>query len=574
MVEKLTKRLRVYLVAGLALWEVAHLLWEQLHGGIKSHHFLAMEEMPAISNVWGLILLPVLAWFLSAGIQNRIHKQPQGTATKSKVIAKVVIGFIGSLIYGVLLSYFFTMGNENMSAYLFFGMLLMALILPIFRGEYLLGFIMGMTFTFGAVLPTLIATVIACLSALMHLIVFPGIVKVLRWLKPDRRIILILVVAFTVAVVGLMAYSQRKISSEEAVHRFEKLLQKEKFEKDFTGVQWAVESETASVKWQGASGTSEGKALTAETPFHAASIGKLMTSVLVYQAVESGKIKLNEPISSYLPANLLNKLFIIDGKDFSQEVTILQLLSHTSGVGGYFDDPVTQGLTMADYLKQQPDKLWTPNELIAFTANNQTPIGKPGETYHYSDTGYVLLGKILEQVEGKPYHSLLQEQIFKPLGMSHSTALFDENEEFLYTGTMSDVWLNGDNLLHKNGLSVGWAGGGIVTTLSNLLAFSKALHEGELISKEHYDLMFKGDERFREGIHYGAGGMTLHFEEFSFMLKDLPTMNGHIGVLSTHLFYDPRTKTHIVMNFGSSSKMNDSFKILINMMMILSQIKK
>lgn len=574
MVEKLTQRLRVYLVACVALWEVAHLLWEQLNGGIKSHHFLAMEDMPAISNGWGLIFLPVLAWFLAGGIQKRIQGQSIGKESKGRALAMIVLGFIGSLIYGALLSYFFTVGNENMSAYLFFGMLLMALILPIFRGEYLLGFILGMTFTFGAVLPTIIGLIIASLSALVHLFIFPGIVRLLRWLKPYRKIIGVIAVAVVVVVVGLVAFSQRKISSEEAVHRFDNLLQKQKFEKDFTGVQWAIESEETSVKWQGARGASEGKALTAETPFHAASIGKLMTSVLVYQAVERGMIKLDEPIASYLSTNTLNKLFVVDGEDYSQEVTVLQLLSHTSGVAGYFDDPVIQGLTMADYLKQQPDLLWTPDQLIAFTANHQTPIGKPGEAYHYSDTGYVLLGKILEQVEGKPYHILLQEQLFEPLDMSHSTVLFDENEDFLYTGDMADVWLNGDNLIRKNGLSVGWAGGGVVTTLTDLMSFSKALHGGQLIRQEHYDLMFKGDNSFREGIHYGAGGMTLHFDEFSFMLKGLPTMNGHIGVLSTHLFYDPTTKTHIVMNFGSSSKMNDSFKALINMMMTLKQVKK
>lgn len=181
MTEKLTKNLRLYLVAFASLWEVAHLVWEQLNGGIKSHHFLAMKEMPAISNGWGLLLLPILAWLLAGSIQKRIDFQANGKVSKSRMLASIVVGGVASLIYGMLLSFFFTIGNEIIPSYLFFGMLLLALILPIFRAEYLLGFILGMSFTFGAVLPTLIGSIVATLSALAHLIIFPSLVRLWKW---------------------------------------------------------------------------------------------------------------------------------------------------------------------------------------------------------------------------------------------------------------------------------------------------------------------------------------------------------------------------------------------------------
>lgn len=181
MYEKLTQGLRLYLVVFVALWEVAHLAWEQFNGGIKTHHFLAMNEMPAISNGWGLVLLPILAWFLAGSIQKRINDSINGKDSKSRVLASIVVGCIASVIYGSLLSYFFTTGNETMAAYLFFGMLLMALILPIFRAEYLLGFILGMTFTFGAVLPTFIGAIVASLSGLVHLLMIPSLGRLLAW---------------------------------------------------------------------------------------------------------------------------------------------------------------------------------------------------------------------------------------------------------------------------------------------------------------------------------------------------------------------------------------------------------
>jgi hypothetical protein len=133
MFKKLTSQLRVYLAVFVVLWEMAHLAWEQLNDGIKSHHFLAMNEMPAISNWWGLLLLPILAWFLAGSIQRRIDFRSNVKDSNSQVLASIVVGGVASLIFGILLSFFFTNGNENITSYLFFGMLLLALILPIYR---------------------------------------------------------------------------------------------------------------------------------------------------------------------------------------------------------------------------------------------------------------------------------------------------------------------------------------------------------------------------------------------------------------------------------------------------------
>ena len=182
MSEKRIPRLRLYVVTFVALWEMAHLAWEQLNDGIKSHHFLAMKEMPAISNWWGLLLLPILAWFLAGSIQKRIDFQSNGKDSKSQVLASIVVGGVASLIFGILLSFFFTNGNENITSYLFFGMLLLALILPIYRAECLLGFVLGMTFTFGAVLPAFIGSIVAAVSALVHLYIIPGLGRLWIWL--------------------------------------------------------------------------------------------------------------------------------------------------------------------------------------------------------------------------------------------------------------------------------------------------------------------------------------------------------------------------------------------------------
>ena len=177
--------LRQYLTASITLAELAHLTWEHFHGGIRSHHFLNSADMPAISNAWGALLLPALAWFLSAFIQKRIVLISGTNDSPQKLPLSVIAGFVGSLLLGILLSVSFTNGHETITEYLFTGVLLLALMLPVYRAECVLGFVLGMTCTFGAILPTMVASVIAAFSALVHLCVRPVFMG--RWNALRRK---------------------------------------------------------------------------------------------------------------------------------------------------------------------------------------------------------------------------------------------------------------------------------------------------------------------------------------------------------------------------------------------------
>ena len=83
--------------------------------------------------------------------------------------------------------------------------------------------------------------------------------------------------------------------------------------------------------------------------------------------------------------------------------------------------------------------------------------------------------------------------------------------------------------------------------------------------------MDKFENKFRPGIFYGLGMMELRFEGFFFLFRGLPKPRGHIGVLSTHLFYDIENDLHIIMNFGSDKRMVESFKALV---IVEQQIKR
>jgi hypothetical protein len=181
MSEKTFFKTRLYFtgIVALAIWSL--LAWNYYHGGVPSHHLLAREDLPSFSNWWGGLLLPLLAWFLSGHIQKRIYTGKEKDS-KENLPAHVVYGFLGALLFGIVLSIFFTFRNEEVPFYMMMGLLALALFFPIYRAECFLGFVIGMTFTFGGVLPIIIGSVLTLLGTVLYLLVRPAILFVSRGL--------------------------------------------------------------------------------------------------------------------------------------------------------------------------------------------------------------------------------------------------------------------------------------------------------------------------------------------------------------------------------------------------------
>jgi hypothetical protein len=160
---------RTQLVAALgALALVAlHLAWEMMHGGVASHHFLARADMPSMSNWWGIVLVPALAWFVTGRVMGREKHDAPGEGMIAANIRRALPAFLGALVYGgaLALSFSFGFGVEK---YLFPALFVIGLVLPLYRGEYILGFVLGMMVTFGGILPTIVAAVVATISWLAH----------------------------------------------------------------------------------------------------------------------------------------------------------------------------------------------------------------------------------------------------------------------------------------------------------------------------------------------------------------------------------------------------------------------
>jgi D-alanyl-D-alanine carboxypeptidase len=310
-----------------------------------------------------------------------------------------------------------------------------------------------------------------------------------------------------------------------------------------------------------------------EKPYHIASIGKVFTATLIFMLIERGMLSLGDQIVRYIPRDLLKNLFTYQGIDYADQVTIKNLMAHTSGVNDYFEGKVIKGTLFMKDIIDNPDTFWTPNMLLNYSKDNQKAVGKPGVKFYYSDTGYILLGKIIENVTRKPFDVNLNDEFFIPYKMNDTYLMYYSEPVNQPKRPIQKIWLNGIEVSTFKSLSCDWAGGGIISTTSDLLKFHMALRKGKLIGDATLKNMEICNNKFRTGIYYGTGMMEIHFEDFFFLLRGLPRVTGHIGILSTHMFYDKTTETYINMNFGSTSFMTTSFKTLIEIMNNIKRIK-
>ncbi len=384
--------------------------------------------------------------------------------------------------------------------------------------------------------------------------------------------VLVGVVVLGVVGFGMLAYMNRPISEEKVREGIQSHLEKLVDENDsLSSVLLTIYSDKTGSHLQFATGT---KSMSSDQPvqknsqYHTASVGKTMNATVYGMLVDEGRISFDDKIGDWLDDDILEGLFVSNGTDYSHQVTIRHLLKHTSGIGCYFEDPVKNGKTMVELITDNPDLLFTPEELIAFTREHQNPVGKPQQQFHYSDTGYILLGLILEAIEGKPYSDILEERIFEPLDMKDSYLMFYHDEPADILG----LYLNGIDFSGRNALSIDWSSGSIVTTMDDLLTFMMALVNGDLVSDEVYQQMTDFSESFDKGIYYGMGMMYFNFGELSLLLRSMTNVYGGMGSTGTYMFYDKEKDTYFIANFGSTDFTEKSIQELIKIRMIYDRM--
>ena len=208
------------------------------------------------------------------------------------------------------------------------------------------------------------------------------------------------------------------------------------------------------------------------TKFRLGSITKQFTATLILQLVEQGKIKLDGKLSDYLPDYR---------KDTGAKVTIHNLLSHTSGVPSYTSLP--------GFFSNVSRNPFAVDDFIKKYASGDLEF-EPGTKFVYSNSGYFLLGAIIEKVTGKPYEQILKQNIFDPLGMKDSG--YDHWETILskraigYTQTP-----RGYETAPYLDMSIPYAAGSLYSTVEDLYLWDQALYGEKILSAKSKELMFR-----------------------------------------------------------------------------------
>ncbi|WMJ69226.1 serine hydrolase domain-containing protein [Stenotrophomonas sp. 24(2023)] len=203
-----------------------------------------------------------------------------------------------------------------------------------------------------------------------------------------------------------------------------------------------------------------------DTPFEIGSITKQFTAAAIVQLQEAGKLKLDDTLATYVP-----------DAPHAGAVTLRQLLSHTSGLHEYFDGPEQE----VDQRITQPASY---AEIIARIADRPLDFA-PGSRWSYSNTGYLLLGKVIETVSGQSYRAYVQQHLLDPLGMRHTFTLADKNR---LSGMAVGYRHEAGALKRSPYFHPDWSGpaGFLVSTLDDLARWDAGLSGGTIVSSAGY----------------------------------------------------------------------------------------
>ncbi|MGE6488144.1 serine hydrolase domain-containing protein [Paenisporosarcina sp. NPDC076898] len=331
-----------------------------------------------------------------------------------------------------------------------------------------------------------------------------------------------------------------------------------------------IHSDKLNIHWNMVHGETDDIPTNADQPYHTASIAKTFTAVIIAMLVEEGKISYSDPIAKYLTEDILKGLHIYKGKDYTKDIRIEHLVRCTSGLPDFYEDKPKQGKSFLDLLLEEPSRYWTPQETIQWTKENLVPRFPPGEKCHYTNTGYNLLGLLIENITSKTYHQVLHEYIFQPLHMNNTylSQYSEPAEQNKFAVANINLKNNKIRVEDHRSFSSIYAGGQAVSTSDDLLKFMKALVGNQLISKESLSEMMQWNKLWI-GVDYGSGLMRVR------MLPIIQKYNvwGHLGSIGSFMLYNPIMDVYIIGNFNKTGYVAKSIRFIFNTLRTLSKLK-
>jgi D-alanyl-D-alanine carboxypeptidase len=280
---------------------------------------------------------------------------------------------------------------------------------------------------------------------------------------------------------------------------------------------------------RGTTGNSSKEKITPDLKFCAGSIGKIFTAVVILNLVEEGSLKLESTVEKWFPEI-----------SWADQVTIDHLLTHTSGIAS-FDN-------MEEY-ENHKYLYYNSEELLSYI-NQKKLLFNPGKHFAYSNTGYLMLGIIIERLTGKSYKEVVDQYIIDRIGL--------QNTEVIMPETINNLIVKGHHegkVLNKTEYSdVPFAAGSIAATPSDLILFLHALMSGKILSQAGLQIMFSDMNLMTDtqNTHYGKGIVTA--------LTPVGKIIGHRGGIKgfgASLYYHPEKNIFICVMMNDDAKSPD-----------------
>jgi len=296
------------------------------------------------------------------------------------------------------------------------------------------------------------------------------------------------------------------------------------------------------------------------------SVGKTYFAALALQLVSEGKLDLDAPISRYLGqeswfARLPN----------ADRIRVRHLMNHTSGLIRYeFGDAFTR------QLGAQPDRVWRPEELVAFIFDQRAPFA-PGEGWEYSDTNYIVLGMILEKITGSSVYAEVERRFLRPLSLTHTVpsdrrviaglAQGYAGAENPFGGTDAMILPDGRFAINPQ---FEWTGGGMASTTEDLARWAFALYGGNVLRPSELASMLQGVPAplGPQGTTYGLGVIVRPLQA--------GTTWGHSGFFPgylTEMMYFPADRWAVAVQVNSSAAPRGSLPLGRVAVAVLQEIR-
>ncbi|MCG5055432.1 MAG: beta-lactamase family protein [Myxococcales bacterium] len=317
-----------------------------------------------------------------------------------------------------------------------------------------------------------------------------------------------------------------------------------------------------------------GTAMTTETPFLSASIGKLFVATAVMKLVADGRLSLDDPLTKWVPLSSITGLPVVGGDRALGRITVQMLLTHRSGLPDYFSGKPRAGAErLFDVMAKQPGTTWTRTALLDYARQHYDPVGAPGTIFAYADTNYDLLGMVLEGVvaggahaiaAGAPptFHQVVRQEVLTPLALGSTWYhAFETAPPGL--PTTADVFIKSVNMTGASSLSADQAGGGLVTTLGDLGRFIRALVEGRPVPLSTMATAYTKDA-MHAGIDVGLCAWRIRPRGIFFALGGLPDLVGHSGATGAFAYYAAEHDAVIVGTFNQTTWQENHVKFLLS----------